>query len=199
MPYKDPEAKRAWREANRERQREYNRKHYANKIRTDEDRQKEREREARRRERERASMSEYERALNAILHHMGAINRIVAEYEREAWPGLQAARLARKWATKRSIEQGRQRDPLQCRAKAARYRATKRGADGYYTPADIESIAHSQGGLCAYCDAPWEHVDHMIPLVRGGTNWPDNLQLLCAHHNTSKGAWTDAEYRMRIS
>ena len=36
----------------------------------------------------------------------------------------------------------------------------------------------------------------MIPLSRpGSSNWPWNIQLLCAFHNSQKGELTDAEYR----
>lgn len=68
-------------------------------------------------------------------------------------------------------------------------------AGGSWTAADVERMHHEQHGMCAYCSAPWEHVDHKTPLARGGDNWPSNLQLLCAFHNTSKGALTDTEYR----
>ncbi len=30
--------------------------------------------------------------------------------------------------------------------------------------------------------------DHIIPIVRGGTNHPSNLRTLCRSHNDSKGA-----------
>lgn len=76
-------------------------------------------------------------------------------------------------------------------------RARAVSAEGTHTAADIRALAARQRGLCAYCDAPWEHVDHIIPLAHPlkGSNWPENLQLLCAFHNVSKGARTDGEYR----
>ena len=32
------------------------------------------------------------------------------------------------------------------------------------------------------------HIDHIHPIAAGGTNAPDNLQLLCARCNSRKGA-----------
>jgi 5-methylcytosine-specific restriction endonuclease McrA len=37
----------------------------------------------------------------------------------------------------------------------------------------------------------------MTPLSRRGSDWPWNIQLLCAFHNSSKGELTDGEYRER--
>ncbi|WP_071994826.1 HNH endonuclease [Candidatus Synechococcus spongiarum] len=49
-----------------------------------------------------------------------------------------------------------------------------------------------QEGICAGCDTHFPvrvmEVDHMLPRSRGGTDHPDNLQLLCSGCNRSKGA-----------
>ena len=56
-----------------------------------------------------------------------------------------------------------------------------------------------QEGVCAGCDThfPFKvmEVDHELPRSRGGTDHPDNLQLLCSHCNRSKGGRTMAEWR----
>ena len=48
-----------------------------------------------------------------------------------------------------------------------------------------------QEGRCAGCDTEFPFrafdVDHIVPQSRGGTNHPDNLQLLCSHCNRVKG------------
>lgn len=41
---------------------------------------------------------------------------------------------------------------------------------------------------CLYCGGPAEHVDHFIPLARGGTHTFGNLVAACAACNLSKGA-----------
>ncbi|WP_268762414.1 HNH endonuclease [Kitasatospora griseola] len=48
--------------------------------------------------------------------------------------------------------------------------------------------------LCAYCGALAEHLDHVIPLSRGGTDTEDNMVPACAPCNLSKGAKTLAEW-----
>lgn len=65
------------------------------------------------------------------------------------------------------------------------------GADGEHTKEDIYALFAGQNGRCAACVndiATGYHVDHVMPLVLGGSNWPDNLQLLCAPCNLSKGS-----------
>jgi len=42
--------------------------------------------------------------------------------------------------------------------------------------------------LCQNCGAPGHHVDHIIPVSKGGGDTMDNLRALCAACNLSKGA-----------
>ncbi|MDE0149952.1 MAG: DNA methyltransferase [Rhodospirillaceae bacterium] len=56
-----------------------------------------------------------------------------------------------------------------------------------------------QEGVCVGCDTHFPFrvmdVDHILPRSRGGTDHPDNLQLLCSGCNRSKGGRTMAEWR----
>ena len=56
-----------------------------------------------------------------------------------------------------------------------------------------------QEGVCAGCDTHFPfrvmEVDHILPQSRGGTDHPDNLQLLCSGCNRGKGKRTMAEWR----
>lgn len=60
----------------------------------------------------------------------------------------------------------------------------------------VLGFLESRDGLtCAVCGSDSNlHIDHIQPLSRGGTNAMDNLQLLCAGCNLSKGAKTMKEW-----
>jgi len=69
--------------------------------------------------------------------------------------------------------------------------ARKRGNGGTHTAEDIQDIFKQQRGKCAICavslkSISW-HVDHVIPVVAGGSNDRRNLQILCAPCNLGKG------------
>ncbi len=40
---------------------------------------------------------------------------------------------------------------------------------------------------CRACGEPAEHVDHVVPIARGGIDDPSNLEALCAACNLAKG------------
>jgi 5-methylcytosine-specific restriction endonuclease McrA len=86
------------------------------------------------------------------------------------------------------------------RAYTRNYRAAKSGNGGKHTPEDIQVLFNLQRGLC-HCGVALIisgrgkfHVDHMLPISRGGSNGPENLQLLCQPCNNSKGAKTMDEW-----
>lgn len=75
------------------------------------------------------------------------------------------------------------------RAKAGR--GIRRGAEGCFSKSDIDRIYKMQSGRCAECRKNLSlnyHVDHIMPLSLGGSNWPKNLQCLCPRCNLSKNA-----------
>lgn len=78
-------------------------------------------------------------------------------------------------------------------------RALERGA--HLTDPNIskafEIITAEQGSVCLVPDCVRTDIelDHVIPLSLGGTHTIDNLQVLCAHHNRSKGNRSTADYR----
>lgn len=89
----------------------------------------------------------------------------------------------------------RKKNPDGIAAQKRRYKASKLGAEGSHTGKDVQAIFEKQRGLCGNCKkklfksgAKKFHVDHVIPLSRGGGNGPDNLQCLCSSCNLRKGA-----------
>lgn len=73
-----------------------------------------------------------------------------------------------------------------------RRRALKKNSSGAYTAAEARAILLAQSYRCAYCDADLRkvrrHLDHVVPISRGGRNDRANLQYLCQPCNLSKGA-----------
>ena len=67
-------------------------------------------------------------------------------------------------------------------------------AAGVSTAEQIEARILFFGAVCAYCGGPYEHLEHAIPLSRGGTNWPANLRPSCRTCNLTKGTKTVFEF-----
>jgi hypothetical protein len=87
--------------------------------------------------------------------------------------------------------------PDKVRTITAKRRARKRNAPGRFTVDDITRIYKEQRGLCAYCRVPLKnkyHVEHRVPLARGGSNWPKNICLSCGPCNNRKHTKTVEEF-----
>lgn len=78
-------------------------------------------------------------------------------------------------------------------------RAWKLGAESErYCEGDINAMWHEQDGVCSYCEIPLfgdYHVDHVIPLSRGGSDRLDNLVLACPSCNRWKSTKTGEQFR----
>jgi hypothetical protein len=59
------------------------------------------------------------------------------------------------------------------------------------------AVMRRDGGRCLKCGSVLDlHIDHILPVAKGGLTKLDNLQLLCAMHNLSKGARESISYRV---
>ena len=63
--------------------------------------------------------------------------------------------------------------------------ANMRYAPGRTSYADLVALKADRDE-CRYCRAPIEELDHILPVRRGGTNYPWNLQFLCHACNRCK-------------
>ena len=109
---------------------------------------------------------------------------------------LQSAERCRKWRelnpdyAKAYISQYRKTNKEKFAAIVRNYKSRKKRATGYHTGEDVKSIIKAQDGLCFWCFLKIDkiHIDHYIPLKKGGSNDPSNLVASCAKCNQSKGA-----------
>jgi 5-methylcytosine-specific restriction endonuclease McrA len=76
------------------------------------------------------------------------------------------------------------------RSQCAKRRAAKNASGGAHTNQDIQQLLQLQRYCCAVCKSKLGkyHVDHVVPLLRGGTNDRLNLQILCQPCNQKKHA-----------
>jgi 5-methylcytosine-specific restriction endonuclease McrA len=92
------------------------------------------------------------------------------------------------------------RNPDKVRLNGARQAARRRNAPGTFSDADICRLFVFQEGECVYCRRWLDkyHIDHVVPLARGGSNDPSNLQLLCRSCNSHKAARDPVEFARSI-
>ncbi len=84
----------------------------------------------------------------------------------------------------------RRENPDRSRAIVRNRRALRRNAMGTHTAADIRRQYKLQHGLCYWCSQPLNgkfHADHVIPLIHGGSNYPENIVCACQTCNCAKG------------
>jgi 5-methylcytosine-specific restriction endonuclease McrA len=82
-------------------------------------------------------------------------------------------------------------NPMKVRASRKNWKIRAIEADGTHTVTDIQAQYERQNGKCFYCGkkvGSTYHVDHVIPLARGGSNGPENLVIACPKCNLKKSA-----------
>lgn len=99
------------------------------------------------------------------------------------------------------IREWRRSNPEKARAAKLRRRAMEFNAEGSHTAEDIRILVKSQKGLCWWCGnavGDEYHIDHRIPLSRGGSNAPENLCITCPSCNQSKTDKLPSEWNGRL-
>lgn len=113
---------------------------------------------------------------------------------------VQAKRDADPEANRAAVKAWKQANPDGKRAHDHARRARARAGGGKHTQADINRLYAEQEGRCKVCASDFfetgYHVDHVVPLAAGGSNGPENLQLLCPTCNVRKGAKPFGEFLM---
>jgi 5-methylcytosine-specific restriction endonuclease McrA len=90
-------------------------------------------------------------------------------------------------------KQSRARNLETQRNKTARRRALAQ-SNGSFLVTKLEILAMLRAG-CFYCGALAEHIDHIIPISRGGRHSIGNLTGACASCNLSKGSKFITEWK----
>ena len=90
---------------------------------------------------------------------------------------------------RQNVRKWQQANPERKRVSVRNRRARKRDVPGKHTAADMQDQYTLQNGLCYWCSESLNssyHADHAIPLMRGVTNYPDNIVCACERCNCSK-------------
>lgn len=107
----------------------------------------------------------------------------VREQSRKAWARKGPAeklvwnQKIREYRAKRKAEG----NPVPRNCKSDRFR--KSGKFKFWLRAEVFRL---KGSCCAYCHRPADQIDHVVALVRGGTDAIDNLVPACRSCNSSK-------------
>ena len=144
-------------------------------------------------------------ARDAILSHESAIKGKATMAEKRArgeinyrfgpdnpsWKGgAQEARLRRRDSGKEaeSLRRYRRENPDKVREFTARRAGRKLGKLPYGTIPSIKTMQRNKCAICKVSIAQAYHVDHIVPLARGGQHARNNIQLLCPPCNLHKSS-----------
>lgn len=112
-----------------------------------------------------------------------------------AYPQTDEQRLARYLANRAYYENNRADYAARWHLRRARIARAK---NFRFSEHDLARLLRRQDGRCLYCHAPLEekHLDHVVPLARGGDHGISNFAWACPPCNWSKGSRTVMEWRV---
>lgn len=136
--------------------------------------------------------------LRAIKYYNNNLNKIKQYYQenkewllinRNEYNHKNKEMLKIKTSKRRATNKGK----LQRIIHEQKRRTNKANSQGIHTATQILNLFELQSGKCVYCDTKLNksgnnkyHVDHIMPLSKGGSNDISNIQLLCPTCNMSK-------------
>lgn len=85
--------------------------------------------------------------------------------------------------------------------RQTRRRGISVNAEGSFTETEVRALYEKQNGKCVYCPTMLGDTfdrDHITPLVRGGSNYIANIQLLCPSCNRKKHDKLHEEFANQI-
>lgn len=133
------------------------------------------------------------------MENVRAADRAYAAAHRQ-----EARERAARWRQE-NLERRREQDARYYRENKHRWlerRAAAAGAVGSSTAEQIAARVEYFGARCWVCGDPWEQIDHVKPLKKGGSHWPANLRPICGPCNEQKQAtWpvpVAVRYRERV-
>jgi 5-methylcytosine-specific restriction endonuclease McrA len=89
-----------------------------------------------------------------------------------------------------------EKNPEKGRLHHRKRSAQKRLAPGHVSDRDWKRLINRHRGLCAYCGTePYAHMDHVVPLSRGGRHSIGNVLPACPLCNLGKSARLLSEWR----
>jgi 5-methylcytosine-specific restriction endonuclease McrA len=152
---------------------------------------------------------EYQRAYRATWRQdpiNAQKNRATSAEWRDKHPGLNRL-YSQRWRdehperARESDRKKRAKQPEKILTRNRNRKARIRALPGQHTASEVAQLFIIQRGNCAGCQVALVksgkgkyHVDHVVPLARGGSNGPENLQLLCKKCNLKKAAMDPYEW-----
>ncbi len=94
-----------------------------------------------------------------------------------------------KSCAKIQTKKWRAENPIAAKRLSSKSRRDRNSVEGRHSKSDVDKILIYQKGRCAACAEKLREefeVDHIIPLSKGGTDWPKNIQILCRPCNRAK-------------
>lgn len=90
--------------------------------------------------------------------------------------------------------------PVSERSRKAQRNFRERNAPGlsHYEREVLRLKWKNDNRLCEYCQEDFDTIDHIIPLIRGGSNLENNLAPCCRKCNSSKGSKLLSEWKPEI-